>query len=89
LLKEQFGFTIPSNAIGFQELSRCGVISGELANQLADSGRLRNRLAHRYYEIDYGILFTILSEVLAHYPLYAQQVENFVDLLEANYDTES
>jgi uncharacterized protein YutE (UPF0331/DUF86 family) len=89
LLKEQFGFAIPSNAIGFQELSRCGVISGELANQLADSGRLRNRLAHRYYEIDYGILFTILSEVLAHYPLYAQQVENFVDLLEANYDTES
>lgn len=89
LLKKQFGLAIPSNAIGFQELSRCGVISGELANQLADSGRLRNRLAHRYYEIDYETLFAILSEVLEHYPLYAQQVENFIDLLEANYDAES
>lgn len=89
LLKEQFGFSIPSNAIGFQELSRYGVISGELANQLADSGRLRNRLAHRYDEIDYEILFTVLSEVLEDYPLYAQQVENFIDSLEANHDTES
>jgi uncharacterized protein YutE (UPF0331/DUF86 family) len=89
LLKEQFGLAIPSNAIGFQELSRYGVISGELANQLADSGRLRNRLAHRYYEIDYEILFTILSKVLEHYPQYAQQVENFTDSLEASHDTES
>lgn len=84
LLKERFSIAIPSNAIGFQELSRCGVISEELANQLADSGRLRNRLAHRYYEIDYEIVFTVLSEVLDHYPLYAQQVETFIDSLEAS-----
>ncbi|MEX0269381.1 DUF86 domain-containing protein [Leptolyngbyaceae cyanobacterium UHCC 1019] len=89
LLKEQFGFPIPSNAIRFQELSRYGVISGELANQLANSGRLRNRLAHRYYEIDYEILFAILSKILVDYPLYAQQVENFIGLLEANHDAES
>jgi uncharacterized protein YutE (UPF0331/DUF86 family) len=88
LLKEQFRIVIPSNAIGFQELSRCGVISGELASQLADSGRLRNRLAHRYYEINYEIVFTVLSEVLEHYPQYAQQVENFIGSLEASYDTE-
>ena len=88
LLKEQFRIVISSNAIGFQELSRCGVISGELASQLADSGRLRNRLAHRYYEINYEIVFTVLSEVLEHYPQYAQQVENFIDSLEASYDTE-
>jgi uncharacterized protein YutE (UPF0331/DUF86 family) len=88
LLKEQFRLEISSNAIGFQELSRYGVVSEELANQLADSGRLRNRLAHRYYEIDYEIVFTVLSEVLEHYPLYAQQIENFIDSLEASYGTE-
>ena len=88
LLKEQFGLAIPSNAIGFQELSRCGVISEELASQLADSGRLRNRLAHRYDEIDYEILFTVLSKALEHYPLYAQQVEKFIDSLQVDHDTE-
>jgi uncharacterized protein YutE (UPF0331/DUF86 family) len=88
LLKEQFKIAIPSNAIGFQELGRFGVISQGLANQLADSGRLRNRLAHRYYEIDYEIVFTVLSEVLEHYPLYTQQIESFIGLLEASYDTE-
>jgi uncharacterized protein YutE (UPF0331/DUF86 family) len=89
LLKEQFGLAISSNAIGFQELSRYAVISEELANQLADSGRLRNRLAHRYYEIDYEILFAILSKVLEHYPQYAQQIENFISSLETNHDAES
>jgi uncharacterized protein YutE (UPF0331/DUF86 family) len=89
LLKEQFNLAISSNATGFQDLSRFGVISEELANQLADSGRLRNRLAHRYYEIDYEIVFSVLSEVLDDYPQYAQQVENFIGSLEASYDTES
>jgi uncharacterized protein YutE (UPF0331/DUF86 family) len=89
LLKEQFKIVISSNAIGFQELNRYGVISEELANQLADSARLRNHLAHRYYEIDYEIVFIVLSKVLDHYPLYVHQIENFIDSLETSHDTES
>lgn len=88
LLRKHFKLATPSNAMGFQELSRRGVIAGELANQLADSGKLRNRLAHQYDEIDYNVVFSVLNEVLEYYPLYAYQIENFVDSLEAGDDTE-
>lgn len=82
LLKELSQTAKQSNADSFLEVSRIGAITPELAQLLSDSGKFRNRLAHRYDEIDYEVVFLVLSEVLGQYPLYVEQVEDFVDSLE-------
>jgi uncharacterized protein YutE (UPF0331/DUF86 family) len=68
-----------SNADLFLELSRIGSITSDLSIQLSESGKFRNRLAHQYDKVDPAIVFDALSEALEQYPLYVQQVSNFLD----------
>jgi uncharacterized protein YutE (UPF0331/DUF86 family) len=83
LLKQISGISEQSKSDSFINLGKLGAITPELAQLLSDSGKFRNRLAHRYDEIDYEIVFGVLGKVLEDYPLYVEQVENFVDSLEA------
>lgn len=89
LLKELSQISEQSNADSFLKLGQTGAITPELAQLLSDSGKFRNRLAHRYDEVDYEIVFWVLSEVLGQYPLYVEQVENFVNSLEENNAAQS
>ena len=81
LLKQLAQISEQSNADSFLKLGQIGAITPELAQLLSDSGKFRNRLAHRYHEVDYEIVFLVLNEVLGQYPLYIEQVENFIDSL--------
>jgi uncharacterized protein YutE (UPF0331/DUF86 family) len=89
LLKELSQTSKQSNADVFLKLSRLGVITPELAQLLSESGKFRNRLAHRYDDVDPEIVFSVINEVLEQYPLYVEQVENFMDSLEENDNAES
>ncbi|MGA7933244.1 MAG: DUF86 domain-containing protein [Kovacikia sp.] len=89
LLKELSQTSEQSNADVFLELSRLGAITPALAQLLSESGKFRNRLAHRYDDVDPEIVFSVINEVLEQYPLYVEQVENFMDSLEENDDAES
>lgn len=86
LLKELSQTSKQSNADVFLELSRLGAITPELAQLLSESGKFRNRLAHRYDDVDPEIVFSVINEVLEQYPLYVEQIENFMDSLEENDD---
>ncbi|MCK4766644.1 MAG: DUF86 domain-containing protein [Candidatus Aminicenantes bacterium] len=44
----------------FGLLGDAGIIPGELAGELKKMARFRNMLVHRYWKIDYEILFEIL-----------------------------
>lgn len=54
----------------------------ELAEQLAPSGSLRNRLVHMYEEIDPVKVHEAIQKALQVYRIYQRQVTNYLDLLE-------
>lgn len=66
----------------FIEVGRRGIIAMELAEQLAPSGSLRNRLVHMYEEIDPVKVHEAIQKTLQTYRIYQRQVTNYLDLLE-------
>ncbi len=66
----------------FIEAGRNGIITSELAGQIAQSGGLRNILVHRYKEIDSAIVFAAIGVTLQQYPLYVRQINLYLDSLE-------
>ncbi|MBP0040589.1 MAG: DUF86 domain-containing protein [Roseofilum sp. SBFL] len=52
----------------FIEMSRCGILTPELAKILAPSGSLRNRLVHMYDEIDQVKIHECIQLALQEYP---------------------
>jgi len=66
----------------FIEVGRRGIIAMELAEQLAPSGSLRNRLVHMYEEIDPVKVHEAIQKALQVYRIYQRQVTNYLDLLE-------
>jgi uncharacterized protein YutE (UPF0331/DUF86 family) len=74
-----------TNFEAFIELSKYGVITPELARQLAPSAGLRNRLVHEYDDIDPQQVFRAISFALQQYPLYVRQVNSYlISLSEEN-----
>lgn len=73
-----------TNFEAFIELGKYGVISPELAQQLAPSAGLRNRLVHEYDEIDPRKVFEAISFALEQYPLYVRQINNYVISLDVD-----
>ncbi|MBD2356961.1 DUF86 domain-containing protein [Tolypothrix sp. FACHB-123] len=74
-----------TNFEAFIELGKYGVISPELARQLAPSAGLRNRLVHEYDDIDPQQVFRAISFALQQYPLYVRQVNSYlISLSEEN-----
>ncbi|MEA5503845.1 DUF86 domain-containing protein [Halotia wernerae UHCC 0503] len=73
-----------TNFDAFIELAKYGVISTELATQLAPSSGLRNRLVHEYDDIDPREVFKSISFALQQYPLYVRQINNYLISLDVD-----
>jgi uncharacterized protein YutE (UPF0331/DUF86 family) len=67
-----------TNFNSFISLGKYGVITPELARQIAPSSGLRNRLVHEYDEIDPQEVFKSISLALQQYPLYVRQVNSYL-----------
>ncbi|WP_287128902.1 type VII toxin-antitoxin system HepT family RNase toxin [Candidatus Cyanaurora vandensis] len=63
----------------FIEAGNYGFITRELAEELAPSSGLRNRLVHRYDEIDPEIVFRAVAKTLQYYPRYVQQINQYLE----------
>jgi uncharacterized protein YutE (UPF0331/DUF86 family) len=62
----------------FIQAGRQGLIPGELAESLAPSAGLRNRLVHEYDAIDDEIVLEAIDECLLTFPKYVDAVERFL-----------
>ncbi|MGH2523671.1 MAG: DUF86 domain-containing protein, partial [Anaerolineales bacterium] len=58
-----------------------GIISSELAAQLAPGVGLRNRLVHEYEEIDHAKVYAGLSRSLDLLPQYVAAIEAYLTTL--------
>ncbi|MBD2773683.1 type VII toxin-antitoxin system HepT family RNase toxin [Iningainema tapete] len=67
-----------TNFEAFIELGRCGIITPELARQLAQSAGLRNRLVHEYDDLDPNQVFKAINFALRQYPFYVQQINTYL-----------
>lgn len=68
----------------FIELSKCGIISSELATQLVRFTDLANHLIYEYYCIDHNRVFEAIKSTLQQYSLYVQQTSTYLVSLEAH-----
>jgi uncharacterized protein YutE (UPF0331/DUF86 family) len=67
-----------TNFEAFIELGKYGVITSELAKQLAPSGSLRNRLVYEYDDIDPEQVYQAINFALNQYPIYIQQIRDYL-----------
>lgn len=82
-LLKQLGIEPPeSNYASFIEVGRQSIVTTELAEILAASGSLRNRLVHLYEQIDPVQVHAAIPRALQHYPVYQRQVTEYLDSLE-------
>ena len=75
-----------TNFDSFISLGKYGVITPELARQIAPPSGLRNRLVHEYDEIDPQQVFKAISFALQQYPLYVRQVNFYLISLSQDDD---
>ena len=70
------GLDVPDDYYGgFIKLGDVGIVSRELADALAPSAGLRNRLVHEYDEIDDAKVLLALATILDVYPRYIAAIE--------------
>ncbi|WP_121970997.1 DUF86 domain-containing protein [Leptolyngbya sp. BC1307] len=67
----------------FITAGRIGAIAVNLAQQLAPSAGLRNRLVHDYDEVDPEIVRRSIAFALELFPQYLQQVQDYLRQIEA------
>ncbi len=77
-----------TNAETFILASELGFISSELAIQLVPSAGFRNVLAHVYDDIVPDMAYRALQLAVIQYPQYIQQIQNYLNSLEADDDEE-
>lgn len=66
---------VPETMAGtFEVLSRAGYLEEALAARLAKSVGLRNTAVHAYQEIDWNIVYRMITERLNDFRDYAQQI---------------
>ena len=63
---------------GFPALAGLGILSRELADQLAPSAGLRNRLVHEYEGLDDARVLAAITTILTLYPQYVGAIEAFL-----------
>ena len=68
----------------FIEVGRRGIITMELAERLAPSGILYNRLVYMYAEINSVKVHESIHKALQNYPIYQREVTNYLDSLEVD-----
>lgn len=62
----------------FIAMGKLGIIAMDLAEQLAPSAGLRNRLVHEYDVIDRLRVFDAVKTAVTVYPLYVRAIENYL-----------
>ncbi|BAU12843.1 hypothetical protein LEP3755_33750 [Leptolyngbya sp. NIES-3755] len=86
LLKNIHQTSPKENATVFLVAGQYGLITAEVATNLAEFGKFRNVLAHMYEEIDPVVVFGAIRETLDIYPIYARQIKEYVDSLDLEND---
>ncbi|MBW3660709.1 MAG: DUF86 domain-containing protein [Gemmatimonadetes bacterium] len=64
---------------GFVEMGRRGPLPEELAESLAPSAGLRNRIVHEYDDIDDAIVLGAVGEARRLFPRYVAAIEGFLE----------
>lgn len=62
----------------FIDLGKAGVISTELARELAPAAGLRNRLVHDYEDIDATVVRQSIALALRLLPKYSEQIRDYL-----------
>jgi uncharacterized protein YutE (UPF0331/DUF86 family) len=84
-LLKQLGIEQPAtNFELFLEMGRRSIITMELAETLAPSGSLRNRLVHLYEDIDPIKVHEGIHKALDNYLIYQRQITSYLDSLQEN-----
>lgn len=79
LLRAHGSPTPPDYYRSFTLLGQADLIPNELAEALAPSTGLRNRLVHEYDDLDDRIVLEAVAEVRRLFPEYARAVEELLD----------
>ncbi len=67
-------------ANSFELLLQEGILSSsELVEQLAKMSRFRNLIVHRYWKVDYSLVYQILRDHLSDFRAFASQVEDYLE----------
>jgi uncharacterized protein YutE (UPF0331/DUF86 family) len=75
----QQGYDAPEDYYqSFIKLGEIGILQHDLAEALAPSAGLRNRLVHRYDHLDDARILESVETVQTLYPKYVQAVERFL-----------
>ncbi|MGH2593883.1 MAG: type VII toxin-antitoxin system HepT family RNase toxin [Anaerolineae bacterium] len=67
----------------FLEMERLGILPPGLTARLASTTGLRNRLVHRYDEIDNKAVYHSLQPLLSNYRQYARLIQTYLNRSEA------
>jgi uncharacterized protein YutE (UPF0331/DUF86 family) len=67
-----------TNFEAFIELSKFKILTQNLAENLAKSASMRNRLVHEYDDIDSIKVFQGITFALRQYPMYVQQIHAYL-----------
>ncbi|MDR4507315.1 MAG: DUF86 domain-containing protein [Candidatus Brocadiaceae bacterium] len=62
----------------FVKMGECSIIPTDLANELAPSAGLRNRLVHEYDTIEHSIILEAVKKVDELYPLYIKAIDRYI-----------
>ncbi|MFB2939322.1 DUF86 domain-containing protein [Aerosakkonemataceae cyanobacterium BLCC-F154] len=88
LLKQVKGISLKrdsealTNAEIFKLAGENGFMSRELAEQLAESGKFRNVLAHLYDDLLPSKVYGALQQALIQYPQYITEIQTYLDSME-------
>lgn len=63
----------------FTRLADLGVLTRELADDIAPAAGLRNRLAHEYNEIDHRKIYEAVGRTLNQVPRYLEAVQRSLE----------
>ncbi|OGL43950.1 MAG: hypothetical protein A2W05_08230 [Candidatus Schekmanbacteria bacterium RBG_16_38_10] len=75
----QTGSKVPDDYYeSFIKMGEIKIISVELAERLAPSAGLRNRLVHEYDLLEHSIVFNAVKMTEKLYPAYVKEIENFL-----------
>jgi uncharacterized protein YutE (UPF0331/DUF86 family) len=82
LLVQLYQIAPDTYADSFVKASQQGIISQDLAKELAKSAGMRNILAHQYVDIDHQIVYGAIVKALKQYTNFIQQINSFLNSLE-------
>ena len=75
----QIGHTVPDDYFGtFIKAGELKIISTDLAEKLAPSAGLRNRLVHEYDLIDHSLVLEAVRMVEEFYSEYVKEIEDYI-----------